>query len=206
MLGTSWRTRGSVRTFSSGTSNSKHSAVYITDVDGNVVSHHPLLLGLVNYFERHLPYVGYFAPIGGTANVDSKNTVDAQLRLVHGAFEQKQDIRSMFGVPADEATRMIAAGKTADMMDQIYSAYAAYKDMNDVVVVQGTDVGAEDMDSQIAAALGTPAIITVKWHEGNSVSDVHTKLLLKRQALAEHKVGQGGGWVRQRGEGWRALG
>jgi hypothetical protein len=30
--------------------------VYITDVDNNPTSHMPLLLGLVNYFERHMPY------------------------------------------------------------------------------------------------------------------------------------------------------
>lgn len=37
-------------------SNGRHSAVYITDVDNNPTSHMPLLLGLVNYFERHMPY------------------------------------------------------------------------------------------------------------------------------------------------------
>lgn len=30
--------------------------MYITDVDNNPTSHMPLLLGLVNYFERHMPY------------------------------------------------------------------------------------------------------------------------------------------------------
>lgn len=37
-------------------SNGRHSSVYITDVDNNPTSHMPLLLGLVNYFERHMPY------------------------------------------------------------------------------------------------------------------------------------------------------
>lgn len=40
-------------------SNGRHSSVYITDVDNNPTSHMPLLLGLVNYFERHMPYGGY---------------------------------------------------------------------------------------------------------------------------------------------------
>lgn len=35
--------------------NGHHSAVYVTDVGNNPTSHMPLLLGLINYFERHLP-------------------------------------------------------------------------------------------------------------------------------------------------------
>lgn len=41
------------RTF---TSNSRHSSVYVSDVDGNPMSHTPLLIGLINYFERYMPY------------------------------------------------------------------------------------------------------------------------------------------------------
>lgn len=38
------------------TNGGRHSALYVTDVDNNPTSHMPLLLGLVNYFERHMPY------------------------------------------------------------------------------------------------------------------------------------------------------
>lgn len=34
----------------------RHSSLYVTDVENNPISHMPLLLGLVNYFERHMPY------------------------------------------------------------------------------------------------------------------------------------------------------
>lgn len=58
-----WLAAGSVagglsapRRFASEHKPEQHS-IYITDVGNNVTSHTPLLLGLLNYFERHLPYV-----------------------------------------------------------------------------------------------------------------------------------------------------
>jgi len=169
-------------------SDTNHSSLYISDVDGEVINQTPLLLGLVNYFERHLPYVGYFAPIGGTASVDTNHPVDQHLRLIHDVFDLKHDVRQMVGLPEDEATRMIAAGKTADMLDRIYASYAAYKDMHDVVIVQATGVGTEEVEAQLAASLGCPAIITGRMGKHLGVADLHTQLVLKRHSLVDHKV------------------
>jgi hypothetical protein len=156
-----------------------------------VINQTPLLLGLVNYFERHLPYVGYFAPIGGTAAVDTDHPVDQHLRLIHDVFDLKHDVRQMVGLPEDEATRMIAAGKTADMLDRIYASFAAYKSMHDVVIVQGSGVGTEEVEAQLAASLSCPAIITGRMGRHLGVADLHTQLVLKRQSLVDHKASRG---------------
>ncbi|KIY98420.1 hypothetical protein MNEG_9541, partial [Monoraphidium neglectum] len=80
----------------------KHSAIYITDSEGGTVHDHtPLILGLLNYFERHLPFVGYFAPFGGggghaaAGQVASGNDVmmDRHLKLICSVFKMKCEPR-----------------------------------------------------------------------------------------------------------------
>lgn len=67
--------------------NGKHSAVYLTDANGTTAQEHtPLILGLLNYFERHLPYVGYFTPFGGSPGAKGELPVDRHLRLVQSVF------------------------------------------------------------------------------------------------------------------------
>jgi hypothetical protein len=46
--------------------------------------------------QRHLPFVGYFAPIGGSANPDSgSHPLDRHLKLVRDSFELKYDIKQV---------------------------------------------------------------------------------------------------------------
>jgi hypothetical protein len=125
--------------------------------------------------------VGYFSPIGGSANPDSgTHLLDRHLRLVHDAFELRSDVKAMFGVPEDEAVRLVASGKRAELIDRIYASYAAYKDMHDVVLVQGTSLGSGKLDAEIAGALNAPAIIACqvrsgpgKWHLPTSQTITH---------------------------------
>jgi BioD-like phosphotransacetylase family protein len=104
--------------------------------------------------------VGYFCPIGGSAHPDSgSHPLDRHLRLVHDAFELCSDVKTMFGVAEDEAVKLLAMGKRAELIDRIYASYAAYKDMHDVVLVQGTSIGTGKLDAEIAGVLNAPAII-----------------------------------------------
>jgi hypothetical protein len=77
------------RPFSSANGNGKsgkHSAIYITDGNGTTMKNHtPLILGMLNYFERHLPFVGYFTPIGGAPGV-GKDLTGPHLRLIQSVF------------------------------------------------------------------------------------------------------------------------
>lgn len=107
-----------------------------------------------------LSAVGYFSPIGGSAHPESGNhPLDRHLRLVHDAFELHSDVKSMFGVAEDEAVRLLASGKRSELIDRIYASYAAYKDMHDVVLVQGSSIGSGKLDAEIAGAINAPAII-----------------------------------------------
>jgi hypothetical protein len=64
----------------------KHSAIYITDAVGSTQQEHtPLILGLLNYFERHLPRVGYFTPLGGSPR-GAAHPTDAHVKLVQSVF------------------------------------------------------------------------------------------------------------------------
>lgn len=169
-------------------SNGRHSSVYITDVDNNPTSHMPLLLGLVNYFERHMPYVGYFCPIGGSAHPDSgSHPLDRHLRLVHDAFELCSDVKTMFGVAEDEAVKLLAMGKRAELIDRIYASYAAYKDMHDVVLVQGTSIGTGKLDAEIAGVLNAPAIIACQAKD-LPIGEIVQKATLKKVMMIEQKV------------------
>lgn len=152
------------------------------------VGHTPLLIGLVNYFERHLPYVGYYAPIGGSANPDKSNhPIDRQLRLIHDAFEFKYDVKSMMGVSEEEAVRDVAAGKRADLTDRIYAAFQGYREMHDMVIVHGTSVGSGKLDAEIASAISSPAVIACQ-AKGLSLQDITRKVMLKKALMDDHKV------------------
>eukprot|EP00775_Hariotina_reticulata_P002838 gene2838-3131_t len=163
-------------------------AVYITDVDGNVISHTPLLLGLVNYFERHLPYVGYFMPIAGTAHPETgDHPLDKQLRLIHDAFELKYDIRSMMGVPEEEAVKLVTSGKRAELLDKIFAAYTSYKEMHDVVLVHGVALGAGRLDADVASAINAPAILTCQAKD-QTAADIVRKVTIKKALLDDFKA------------------
>eukprot|EP00878_Enallax_costatus_P009319 GHUV01009739.1.p1 GENE.GHUV01009739.1~~GHUV01009739.1.p1 ORF type:complete len:586 (+),score=159.89 GHUV01009739.1:322-2079(+) len=179
--------RESSRSFSTGNDH-RHSSLYITDTDGKVLGHTPLLIGLVNYFERHLPYVGYYAPVGGSANPEKgTHPMDNQLRLIHDAFELKYDLKSMFCVSEDEAVREVAAGKRGDLVDRIYAAFQGYKEMHDMVIVHGTSVGSGRFDAEIASAIAAPAVIACQAKD-QSLNDIARKVMMKKVMLDDYKV------------------
>lgn len=132
--------------------------------------------------------VGYFCPIGGSADpAAGSHPLDGQLRLVHDAFELKYDIRTMMGVPEDEAVHLVAAGKKGELLDRIYSAYVAYKEAHDAVLVHGVGIGSGKLDAEVAAALGAPAIIAAT-ARGAGGGDVFRQVMMKKALLDDVKV------------------
>ncbi|KAG2499811.1 hypothetical protein HYH03_002105 [Edaphochlamys debaryana] len=136
--------------------------LFLSDVS-NVGQRTPLLLGFFNYFERHLPHVGFFEPIAAEALATSELKIDRHVELVYKVFNMKGDARHMTGVQDAEAARMIANGQNSDLLDRIYSAYVMYKEDKDIVIVEGPGplVGGTELDAQIAAALGAPVLMTM---------------------------------------------
>lgn len=59
----------------------KLSSVFLSDASGGAGSRTPLTIGFLNYFERNLPRVGFFAPIGGRAFPGSTLGVDRYVEL-----------------------------------------------------------------------------------------------------------------------------
>ena len=80
--------------------------MYLADCDGHPRVHTPFIVGLFNYFERHMPGVGYFNPIAAQG-ADGK--VDLHVDLIHKTFGLRHDMRNMYAVTEDEATRVGAA-------------------------------------------------------------------------------------------------
>lgn len=109
------------------------------------------------------------------------------MRLIHDAFELKYDVKSMMGVPEDEAVRLLAAGKRAELLDRIYASFATYRDMHDMVIVHGTSLGSGKLDAEIASAISTPAVITCQAKD-KSLQDITRKVMLKKVLLDDHKV------------------
>jgi BioD-like phosphotransacetylase family protein len=139
-------------------------ALYLTSPEGGARGATPLLLGLLNYLERHLPDVGYFLPVGSpTTERDPITGLDRRAQLVAAQSDHRAlgDPRDMVAVAEEEAALMIASGRTSELLDRIYAAYAAMKDRHDMVVVEGTGVGGAEFEAQVAAALGTPVLLAL---------------------------------------------
>lgn len=169
-----------------GTSSSKHSALYITDGEGRMIEEHtPLILGLLNYFERHLPFVGYFTPFGGGG---PNHIIDRHINLIHSVFKWQGDPSSMVGVPEEDAARQIGAGRTSDLMDKIYVNFAKYKETKDLVLVSSPPMVGEQLDARIAATLGAPVVLAMDAGDGQSPSELYRQASMRRQLFQEHKV------------------
>ena len=56
---------GTTRSFNTKPEQGSQS-IYLTTVNGNAHTS-PILLGLINYLERHLPNIGFFRPVAGPA-------------------------------------------------------------------------------------------------------------------------------------------
>ncbi|KAI8473674.1 MAG: phosphate acetyltransferase [Monoraphidium minutum] len=142
----------------------------------------------MNYFERHLPFVGYFSPLAGTYGATSDHPVDRHLRLIRSVYEMKGDASQMVGQLEDEAARLIAGGKTADLLDRMYANYAKYKESKDLVLVTSPPMVGEQLDAQIASALGAPVLLAMDGSEGLTAAELYRQASLRQQLFREHKV------------------
>lgn len=183
--------RGSFsRSYASNKDGSRHAAIYVTDADNWPITHTPFMIGLMNYFERHIPYVGLFSSVAGTGGSDSPHPVDKHLQLIHAAFNHRgADLQNMIGATEDEATKAMAAGKLNDLLDKIYGNFAAYKEEHDLVVVEGASIGGSEFDAQIAGALNTPVLLGLNAEGHATAGDLFNLAMLKRQIYLDHKVG-----------------
>ncbi|PNW69941.1 hypothetical protein CHLRE_17g699000v5 [Chlamydomonas reinhardtii] len=181
------------RFISDGTVGSKGrpDSLFLSDIS---MSGHraPLLLGWLNYLERHLPHVGFFEPIGGRALAGSELSVDRHVELMYRVFNMKGDATRMTGISDTEAAQLIASGKQSEVLDRIYAAYMAYKAGGelDLCLVEGPGplMGGTELDAQIAAALNAPVLMAMSGRPNATANDYYNKAMVKRQVFADHKV------------------
>lgn len=85
-------------------------SVYITNIDSDS-SNAPLLIGLMDYFLRHIPSIGFFQPIGSPHTpTGSHSAAQSHADLLHAAFPLKGSPESSVGVTQQEAVRTKAHG------------------------------------------------------------------------------------------------
>ncbi|GLC50353.1 hypothetical protein PLESTB_000369800 [Pleodorina starrii] len=175
------------RSFTTAGGNGTTASLFISDI--NLSGHRaPLLVGLMNYFERHVPKVGYFQPITGKPPADSELQVDRHVELMYKAFKMSGDPKRMAGVQDSEAARLIAAGKQAELLDRIYSSYMSYKTGHDVVLVDGPGqmMGDTELDAQVAATLGSPVLMCLMGNPASIAADYYQAAMVKRQLPRTH--------------------
>ncbi|EFJ50359.1 phosphate acetyltransferase [Volvox carteri f. nagariensis] len=177
------------RSSSKQSSNSGLQSLFLSDIS-LIGQRTPLLLGFFNYFERHLPHVGFFEPIAHEALASSELKIDRHVELVYKVFNLKGDATRMTGVQDAEAARMIANGQHSELLDRIYANFVSYKEGHDLVLVEGPGplMGGTELDAQIAATINAPVLMTMTGSPNCSVSDYYNRAMVKRQVFLDHKV------------------
>ena len=81
-------------------------------------------------------------PIAGEGFPQSQSGLSRHIELVRAAFDMVGDAAAMSAVSRREVVDLLSQGRSDDLMDNIYSAFAAYRNKHDVVVLEGSHSGA----------------------------------------------------------------
>ncbi|KAL3132395.1 hypothetical protein ABBQ32_008961 [Trebouxia sp. C0010 RCD-2024] len=170
--------------------------VYVANIEGRQNSS-PILLGLTDYFERHMSSVGFFQPVSGEAFPNSSSGLSRHIDLMRSAFKMKQDPSQQSGISAKEAAKLLSVGQTDELMDIIYNKYVEYRKQHDLVVIEGLS-GREpglgnvnDLDAKIAATLETPVLLVLdsQTEQGfSSATDLANAVLIGKQNYSHHNA------------------
>lgn len=130
--------------------------VYCTDVSAQR-GNSPILLGLLEYFQRQSPDVGFFQPIGADPLKSYKPSPGApkHIALIHEAMGLKDSPESMYGVTEDEAKRLLTAGRYDELVDRVFTKFHALKRSNEIVVIEGATVQGIGNHNELNARLAS---------------------------------------------------
>lgn len=168
----------------------KLKSLYVADCTA-VGQTSPTILGLVKYFERHLPRVGFFVPVPGHVNPVSKSKLDDHVDLIHASSMcHMDDINDMQGMTQLEAAELISTGRHSEFLDKLFEMYAKYREKKDFVVVEGCGdiIGGTELDARIAAAFNTPVLLHLTGEPGKSAADYYNLAMIKRDIFMQSKV------------------
>jgi len=154
----------------------------------------------MDYFQRHIPSVGFFMPVG--VNPLPHSTFDTQqgfgvpkhVALLKKHFNLSDDPRSMYGVSQEEAQALLAAGRTEELMDRTWSAFSQYRKGKELVIVEGATLEGVanqlELNGRFAAEMNSPVLMVIDFHRDEihtTAADVFNRALIARgDLLAEH--------------------
>lgn len=122
-----------------------------------------IVLGIMQLLLRDIRKVGFFRPI--INNHQEHNEKDYDIDLVLSHFYIGLRYEETYAYTMEEAKNMINAGRQSEMMETILNKYKQLEEKCGFVLCEGTDfaTGSEafefDINSVIAANLGSPAIV-----------------------------------------------
>lgn len=170
--------------------------IYVANVEGRQNSS-PILLGLADYFERHLSSVGFFQPVAGEPFPNSSTGLSRHIDLMRSAFSMKQDASQQSGISAKEAAKLLSTGQTDELMDVIYNKYVEYRKQHDLVIIEGL-TGFEpglgnvnELNAKVAATLETPVLLVLDSRTKDafsSANDLANSVLIGKQSYSHNNA------------------
>jgi phosphate acetyltransferase len=139
-------------------------------------------LGLMETLAGRAQRAGYFRPIAGAGGDH-----DPQLELIQRRYALDVAYDEMYGLSADEAHAMIAAGRHPEVEQRVFDAYKRLEPRFDVIVCEGTDFVQTlpaldfELNAGLAKALGCPVLVVIK---GASVPGIASAVRGARGSLA----------------------
>jgi phosphate acetyltransferase len=148
-----------------------------------------IALGLMQLLSGHLRKVAIFRPI-----IQATQGKDHDISLILSRFNINQDYERAYGFTLSEARERIGAGQYAQLLEDILEKYKELEAQYDFVLCEGTDFQGQDpafefdLNADIAANLGAPAVLVCNGNGGQSTTDITRSAQLNVEALEEKGV------------------
>mmetsp|Transcript_4754 Transcript_4754/g.13675 ORF Transcript_4754/g.13675 Transcript_4754/m.13675 type:complete len:790 (-) Transcript_4754:298-2667(-) len=160
----------------------------------------PLLIGLMEFFLRRYPKVGFFQPVAGLPFPHSTSGLPRHVELLRSAFSANEEGHPMqqFAVTREECVDMIAHGQTDQLMQRVDEAFQAYVPRFSFTIAEGTHqdgpVGVPGdrllLNARLASIMGAPVLLALDMRPDASFAD-HANFA----AIARDTVDEAGGDV-----------
>lgn len=138
----------------------------------------------MEYFQRQIPSIGFFMPIGAEPLPRTEPEIPKHVALVRQHFNLQDPPRSMFGVGQTDAKALLASGRTEELLERVWSAYSDYKKGKEFVIIEGAVIDGVsnqiDLNARLAAELGSPVLMISDFHrdESTTISDMQNRILI----------------------------
>ncbi len=93
-----------------------------------------ITFGVMELLLRKINKVGFFRPI-----VKDSESVDKDIALISSCFDLKIPVSEMYGLTAEEATKLVSHGRQEDVIERIITKYNILREKCDFIVCEGTD-------------------------------------------------------------------